>query len=475
MVKEDKVPEVNIPDGPVLNLIEFHHSFPIALITPRYNYSSPDGGFTGLDFGLPKTISLIRFLPTLTVTEAMLGGRFEGSNKSQAIGYEEIHTITVIPHIGWNNIILETKKSYRYVRYVGAPGTHCIVSKIEYYTSKPNPSKNNTFLIAKLKGTPFGASPPSPGYDNYDKVYSESPDALLSFKKYALESEYPVLVRTSSGNKSFFHQHDFYELIYVKTGSCFHLRQNQLTYLFAGDFIMIPPETNHIYFGGANTFLVNIMIYLELLPNRLLHEISNLNGFQDLFTGKACFRLKTEDSVKIHLPIVHQKEVLPLLETMVEEFHSQPPGYRCQGYSLLLNLLVRLSRYLDEDQKYPDHHEALRKYKQVEEVISYLEQNYTSHKNLEEVLALLQISYSRLAAIFKQETGLSIYDYLARIRIGHACRMLIESDTDITKIAYNIGFQNYNNFARIFKHLVGCPPLEFRNHYRPYPLLFEEA
>ena len=49
---------------------------------------------------------------------------------------------------------------------------------------------------------------------------------------------------------------------------------------------------------------------------------------------------------------------------------------------------------------------------------------------------------------FKQATGKTYFDFLNEIRIGYACNLLIDSDMNISEIAYDSGFNTIAHFNR---------------------------
>ncbi len=57
---------------------------------------------------------------------------------------------------------------------------------------------------------------------------------------------------------------------------------------------------------------------------------------------------------------------------------------------------------------------------------------------------------------------MSFKSYLMNIRIGYACRLLIEATQDISEIAYDSGFENLSNFNRQFKKIKGITPSQFQ-------------
>jgi AraC-like DNA-binding protein len=52
------------------------------------------------------------------------------------------------------------------------------------------------------------------------------------------------------------------------------------------------------------------------------------------------------------------------------------------------------------------------------------------------------------------------------MRLEHACKLLIESDEQISRIAFLSGFNNMANFNRMFKSNHQCSPLQFRKLYQ---------
>jgi YesN/AraC family two-component response regulator len=67
-----------------------------------------------------------------------------------------------------------------------------------------------------------------------------------------------------------------------------------------------------------------------------------------------------------------------------------------------------------------------------------------------------------MAHLFKEEMGVTIVDYLTNLRINHAKRMLLTSESNCTRICYDIGYNNQSYFTRVFKQIAGLTPRQFR-------------
>lgn len=78
----------------------------------------------------------------------------------------------------------------------------------------------------------------------------------------------------------------------------------------------------------------------------------------------------------------------------------------------------------------------------------------------------ISMNYSLFSLNFKQFTGMNFVDYLKKIRINKAKRMLEETDEKIIHISKMVGYNNYKHFMKIFKLFCGVSPSEYRKNIR---------
>lgn len=69
---------------------------------------------------------------------------------------------------------------------------------------------------------------------------------------------------------------------------------------------------------------------------------------------------------------------------------------------------------------------------------------------------------ARLSAGFRRVFGMTIFDYIQKLRMQHACRLLVDTDLPVTQIAYDVGYEYPGNFATAFKRHFGMSPRELR-------------
>lgn len=94
----------------------------------------------------------------------------------------------------------------------------------------------------------------------------------------------------------------------------------------------------------------------------------------------------------------------------------------------------------------------------------YLDAHFDQALTLELLAEKAKLSVSRLAHRFKDETGATLIEYLTWVRIGHAQRLLVETDLSCLQIADEVGYNNQSYFSRAFRRVVGITPRQFRRH-----------
>ena len=103
--------------------------------------------------------------------------------------------------------------------------------------------------------------------------------------------------------------------------------------------------------------------------------------------------------------------------------------------------------------------------RRIEKVIEFLNTQYDKKITLKDAAKIANMSEVSFSRFFKANTGISFIDNLIDIRLGHASRLLIDTNYSINEIAYSCGFNNISNFNRLFKKKKNYAPKKFREDY----------
>lgn len=92
----------------------------------------------------------------------------------------------------------------------------------------------------------------------------------------------------------------------------------------------------------------------------------------------------------------------------------------------------------------------------------YIKSNYSKKITLDSISEEVHLSPSYFSVLFKKITGETYIDYLQKVRMRAAKKMLEDSTKKVYEIAFDIGYSDYKYFASKFKKIVGATPKEYR-------------
>ncbi|GAA3407107.1 AraC family transcriptional regulator [Paenibacillus hodogayensis] len=102
-------------------------------------------------------------------------------------------------------------------------------------------------------------------------------------------------------------------------------------------------------------------------------------------------------------------------------------------------------------------------YHNLEAIKSYIERHYADPGlSLNQISGHFQLSPSHFSLIFKEVLNEKFMDYLIRIRIEQAKRLLEETDAAVQDVALQVGYVHSISFIRVFKKWTGMTPGDFR-------------
>ncbi|MCL6219448.1 AraC family transcriptional regulator [Zunongwangia pacifica] len=105
------------------------------------------------------------------------------------------------------------------------------------------------------------------------------------------------------------------------------------------------------------------------------------------------------------------------------------------------------------------------KNQELNKVYEYIFKNFKNQINLEDVAALIPMNLSAFSRFFSKVHKKSFTRYLNEIRIGYACKMLMEKYYPINIICFESGFNSLSNFNKQFKIITGKTPSEYANYH----------
>ncbi|MDU2065730.1 MAG: response regulator [Sporomusaceae bacterium] len=102
----------------------------------------------------------------------------------------------------------------------------------------------------------------------------------------------------------------------------------------------------------------------------------------------------------------------------------------------------------------------------IHKACEYIVRNYHKNISLEEVAQTVHLSPFYFSRLFKQERGYNFVDFLTKVRIDKAKKMLQNSDYTAVRIATEVGYKDASYFSRVFRQAVEMTPNQYRHAVR---------
>lgn len=259
---------------------------------------------------------------------------------------------------------------------------------------------------------------------------------------------------------SIWHYHEELELVYFKEGEGTQFIGDQISRFTSGDVVLVGSNLPHYwrfdqdYFAeegkSADVYVIHFhphflgQHFLEVPENRELKKlISNSSrGLQ--------IKLPNINNV-IHLiektvETEHNKRLLYLLEALFEISSQNNELYAIASMGFKYN-------YLREEQD------------QIQNIYNYTLNHYKRKITLAEIAGVAKVSPNTFCKFFKSRSRKNYTDFVNEIRVGQACKLLIENKFRINEVCFESGFNNFASFHKCFKKVTGKSPLQYQRSF----------
>ena len=260
--------------------------------------------------------------------------------------------------------------------------------------------------------------------------------------------------RNGTGFTFQWHQHPECELTLIETGTGQRFVGDNIDEYEPGDMVLLGPDLPHTWASHDNSAKRHKAIVIQFSADWLqamLSQTPEANAILSLiekskrglrFTGRT-----QRYAAEALLKMTKQKGMPRVLS--------------------LISLLEKLARSrgtksLASPAYDPSGHTADSR---TDRVCRFINDHVTEPITQSQAADLIGMSGPAFSRFFRQRVGMTYSRYVHELRIGHACRLLIESDRSITDICFASGFNNLSNFNRVFLSIKGVSPRAYRRQH----------
>lgn len=102
----------------------------------------------------------------------------------------------------------------------------------------------------------------------------------------------------------------------------------------------------------------------------------------------------------------------------------------------------------------------------IEKIFTWSFNHFLENITLTEAAAVAGMSIPTFCRFFKRNIKKSYFDFLKELRIGHACKLLRETNDPILDVCYASGYNSWANFSKQFKQVKDMAPGTYRKHFK---------
>jgi len=260
------------------------------------------------------------------------------------------------------------------------------------------------------------------------------------------------------------HYHPEVELIYFKKGTGTQFIGDSIKRFQSGDVVLVGSYLPHywrfddIYFEKEVKACADVSVvhfnenfwgdhFLNLPENKLIK--STLDNAKRGIQIKG----KTKESIGTLLEYILQSEGSSKIIYLMEALMAIGS---CKHVSQLSSIVFHHNfEELDKDR--------------INAIYEYSLCNFKTAIKLEEISAIANISPNSFCRFFKSRTRKTYTQFINEIRVGNACKLLIENKINVKQICYESGFNNFASFHKFFKLITGKSPLHYQKEFLTEP------
>ena len=255
------------------------------------------------------------------------------------------------------------------------------------------------------------------------------------------------------------HYHPEVELIHFNKGYGTQFVGDSITKFQSGDLLLIGSNLPHYWkfeesFLNAAPFEADIKVahFSENFLGNLFLNLPENKPIKDILEkSKRGIRIIDGDKGKI-------AELLDLMllstgtERIIYMIQALLEISRCKHIEVLSSLgFVYNMEEIDKDR--------------IKDIYEYSYANFRNKINLEEIADVAKVSPNSFCRYFKSRTQKTYSQFLMEIKVGQACKLLIDKKMNIKQVCYESGFNNFASFHKCFKGITGKSPLMYQREF----------
>lgn len=253
-------------------------------------------------------------------------------------------------------------------------------------------------------------------------------------------------------NKAFWHFHPEIEIVYVNKGKGKRHIGNHISYFNNSQLVLIGASLPHLGFidrlttNGSETLI-------QFRPDFLgvdFFKIPEMAAIDQLFE-------RAKKGIRFNI------EIKKRIGAKIEELVNLNGPDRIISFLDILKELAQTTDYTILNADGFAFETQPQDSSKIDLIFKHINENFNQHISLDEIADLVSMTVPAFCRFFKKTTGKTFTKMVNEYRVVHATKLLSESQTSITDICFECGFNNFSHFNKMFKEFTGKSASKYRN------------
>jgi AraC-like DNA-binding protein len=254
------------------------------------------------------------------------------------------------------------------------------------------------------------------------------------------------------------HYHPELELIHFHKGGGAQFVGDHISRFTRGDIVLVGSNLPHFWRYDhpepeGNKPFSTVIHFREDLWGAAFLGLPELRALRMLLDktkrGVRIQGIKDQQKIGIQIEKIYAVEGL---ERMLQLLRTLSDMAACKDLQLLSSMGFQ-----------PDLSEGEKE--RIHAIYEFTLQHFRQPIYLEEVSQLVRLVPNSFCRYFKSRTGKTYSQFVTEIRVGHACKLLIDNHISIKQVCYESGFNNFTSFNQSFKKITGKVPQSYQKEY----------
>lgn len=264
------------------------------------------------------------------------------------------------------------------------------------------------------------------------------------------------------------HYHREIELIHFRMGAGMQFIGDSIMRFEAGDVVLVGPNLPH--FWRFDDVYFDETVQEDQASDAVFKADVTVTHFKDNFWGPAFLDLPENARIKTLL-LKSKRGIKVGGNTRYKVAQLLRQLTQADGTFRILLLFEALSEIADSTELETlsslgfDPQVVESNNERINAIYTFTQLNLYRKIHLKEIAAVASISENAFCRYFKAQTGKTYTRYLIELRVGYACRLLIENRLELKQLCYQSGFSNLTSFRKYFQMITGKSPDRYQQEF----------